>query len=188
MNELEGWCTPFKASILMDLVFQTKAQTVVEIGVWGGKSLVPMAYGIKELGEGVVYGVDPWSGTCSSEGMTGVNLDWWSAVDHEAIYQGLVSKIKKVSLDEYIELLRCTSEDAPLIVDIDILHIDGNHSEATSFYDVCKWVPLVKSGGLIVFDDTTWGTTTRAVEWLDLHCTKIVDYHETNDWGIWLKK
>ena len=86
----------------------------------------------------------------------------------------------------------CTKFKASILIDLvfmisDILHIDGNHSEATSLYDVKKWTPLVKPGGLIIFDDTTWGTTGRAVQWLDENCCKLGEYHEDNDWGIWIK-
>jgi predicted O-methyltransferase YrrM len=187
MSELEGWCTEYKASVLIDLVYGAKAKTLVEIGVWGGKSLVPMAFALKSLNAGKIYGIDPWSSLESAEGMQDAHKEWWSAVNHEIIYQGLVQKISKFALGPYIELVRCTSESAPAIAEIDILHIDGNHSEKTSLYDVGKWVPLVKSGGLIVFDDTTWGTTNKAVDWLNANCIKLADFHEDNDWGIWVK-
>lgn len=187
MDELTGWCTKSKAAILIDLVMEAKAQTVVEIGVWGGRSLVPMAFALKELGHGTAFGIDPWSATASAEGMTGVNEEWWTMVDHEAIYQGLVNKIAKFGLKNSVELLRYTSEKAPPIVDIDILHIDGNHSDKTSYFDVTKWAPLVRNGGYIVFDDITWGTTTRAVDWLNANCIKVAQYHDDCDWGIWYK-
>jgi predicted O-methyltransferase YrrM len=189
MNALEGWCTKFKASILIDLVFMKKAQTIVEIGVWGGKSLIPLAFAVKERKGGMVYGIDPWSREDSVKGMTGINEKWWGSVNHEAVYQRLVQKIIEFQLEDCVTLIRSTSENAPQIPDIDILHIDGNHSETSSLYDVKKWAPLVKSGGLIIFDDTTWGTTDQAVEWLNENCCKLGEYHEDNnyDWGIWVK-
>jgi len=187
MEQLEGWCTPFKASILIDLIFKVKAQTIVEIGVWGGKSLIPMAYALKALGQGTAIGIDPWSNIESAKGMTGAHEEWWVSIDHAMIYQGLVQKISQFQLENNILLLKCTSKAAPTIKNIDVLHIDGNHSDATSFFDVKKWVPLVKTGGFIIFDDMTWGTTTRAVQWLDAHCIKLAEYHEDNVWGIWIK-
>ena len=48
MKELEGWCTDNKASILIDLILESKPTIIVEIGVFGGKSLVPMAFALKE--------------------------------------------------------------------------------------------------------------------------------------------
>ncbi len=124
--------------------------------------------------------------------MNDVNRNWWSLLDHDNILRGLVQKIRQFDLSNYIELIRTTSEDAPLINGIDILHIDGNHSEETSYFDVTKWVPLVKSGGLIIFDDMNWYengmyTTQRSVDWLDEHCTKFAEFTDSCTWGIWIK-
>lgn len=187
LYELEGWCSPYKASLMMELVFMMKPEKVVEIGVFGGKSLVPIAFALKEAGTGIVYGIDPWSSSASAEGMEGANHDWWSNTDHEAILRGLKQKIKKFKLQNQVVLIRKTSEDADIIEDIDILHIDGNHSEKASYLDVTKWVPLVRSGGFIIFDDITWATTGKAVEWLDENCIKITEITGDNVWGIWVK-
>ena len=79
-----------------------------------------------------------------------------------------------------------------MIYNIDMLHIDGNHSEKTSFYDVTKWAPQVTSGGFIIFDDINWCengtlTTGRAVQWLDEHCIKVGEFSDSCVWGIWVK-
>jgi len=187
MRQLEGWCSQEKAAIMVDLVFETDAKTVVEIGVFGGKSLVPMAVAMKYKGSGVCFGVDPWSTAESLVGMDGVNAEWWGRLDHEVIYRGLTQKIEEFGLDDTIVLIRETSKNAPEIEEIDILHIDGNHSEETSMVDVTKWVPLVKPGGFIVFDDMTWHTQANAVAWLDAHCIKLAEYSGDNVWGIWVK-
>lgn len=188
LKELHGWCTPHKATLLMDIIYMMKPQTVVEIGVFGGASLVPMAFALKDLGGGKVYGIDPWDRDASLQGMTGVNQEWWGSLNHEAIYQSLVAKINEYDLSRQIELIRTTSAAAPEIYGIDVIHIDGNHSDEASFIDVTKWVPFVRKGGLIIFDDMTWGTNGRAVQWLDTHCQKFAEFHETSVWGIWVKQ
>lgn len=187
MDELEGWCAKQKASILIDLILMLKPETVVEIGVFGGKSLVPMAYALRENGRGRVYGIDPWDSGESAEGMDGINHEYWSQVDHEGILRGLQEKILKFGLSNQIQLIRQTSEDAEPIENIDILHIDGNHSEQASYIDVIKWVPLVKKGGLIIFDDVNWSTTKMATQWLDQNCIKFSEFSGDNIWGIWVK-
>jgi len=187
MGQLEGWCSLEKAAILIDLIMMTDAMRVVEIGVFGGKSLLPMALVMKHKGYGRCYGIDPWSAEESLVGMEDQNADWWGSLDHEQIYQGLLMKIKQFGLSHEIRLIRETSANASEITDIDILHIDGNHSEVTSMIDVTKWVPLVRKGGFIIFDDMNWATQKRAVEWLDEHCTKIAEFEGDNIWGIWVK-
>jgi hypothetical protein len=187
MNHLEGWCTRNKASILIDLVFMLRPQTIVEVGVWGGKSLIPMAYALKVIEQGKIYGIDPWNSDASVDGMEGANYDWWEKVDHNFILHGLIDKIMEYQLYDQISLIRSTSYNAPPIANIDILHIDGNHSEKSSMIDVNKWVPLVRKSGMIILDDLDWITNDKAVKWLDTHCIRLVVFKETNEWGIWIK-
>lgn len=188
MDKLEGWCPKEKASVLIDLVTILRPRIIVEIGVFGGKSLIPMAFALKLNGMGKIYGIDPWTNSASIEGMDGPNKDYWASVDHDAILQGLMLKIKEFNLERQVQLLRFTSEDAPQIKSIDILHIDGNHSEKTSYFDATKWVPLVRKGGLIIFDDVSWGTTEKAVQWVEMHCIKLAEFKGDNVWGIWVKQ
>lgn len=189
MDQLEGWCSKLKAGILVDLVLMLKPETVVEIGVFGGKSLVPMAVACKAIQKGTVYGIDPWSTECSCEGMDGVNYDWWGSIDHEAIYQHLSQKVVQFGLSEQTFLIRSTSENAPYLGTIDILHIDGNHSEQTAVFDVCKWVPHVRTGGVVIMDDINWAGPKIAAQILEETCVKLATFNDSgSNWGIWIKK
>lgn len=189
MDHLEGWCSKEKASVMIDFVMMLNAKTVVEIGVFGGKSLIPMAFAVKELGyHGKVYGIDPWSPDASMQGMDGVNKSWWGNLNHDMILHQLKNKISHFGLSHHIVLIRNTSEAAPTIPNIDILHIDGNHSDDSSMIDVTKWVPQVRKGGLIFFDDITWSNGGKAVSWLDENCVRLIEFAGgENEWGIWVK-
>lgn len=188
-----GWGSRQKADFLIDLILRTKPKTIVEIGVWGGKSVVPMACALKHNGSGTIYGIDPWDSFASIECIkSAVNRDFWYSVDHGAVYRGLVQKLHEFDLEPWVRLIVATSESADPIHDIDILHIDGNHSEEMSCLDVHKWVPLVRKGGFILFDDMTWcendvHTTRKAVEWLDQHCFKLCECNDISVWGVWIK-
>ena len=186
MKDLEGWCTYEKASVLMDIIFEHRPDVVVEIGVWGGKSFIPMAAALQYLGKGMIYGIDPWKSEDSIVGFDDANTDWWSKVNHEKIKNGFLNKLHQLHLTDYSTIIEASSADAPLIGRIDMIHIDGNHSEASALYDVKKWVPHVKKGGYIIFDDVDWPTTAKAVKWLNEHCTHVSTYHGM--WGIWIKK
>jgi len=187
MSQLEGWCTLHKASVLIDFVLIMQPRQIVEIGVFGGKSLVPMALALQENGLGRIYGVDPWDSAESVVGMDGVNEQWWGTLNHQKILDGLVQKINENDLTPYVTLLRTTSENAPSIPNIDMLHVDGNHGEMTALLDVTKWVPLVRSGGLVIFDDIKWATTGSAIDWLNENCIPLALMSEDNGWGIWVK-
>jgi hypothetical protein len=68
--------------------------------------------------------------------------------------------------------------DAP----IDILHIDGNHSEEKSVRDVLLWSSSVSPLGAVVMDDTDWQTTQKAVKLLDVLFNKVDDHtHKENN-------
>lgn len=194
MNQLEGWCSDLKAHTLIDLILKAQPKVVVEIGVWGGKSLVPMACALQSLGEGTVFGIDPWDNQASiEETMEEANRDFWGYANHNVILHSLKSKINQFQLHNEIVLIEDTSEHATPIPHIDMLHIDGNHSQKKSYLDVTKWVPLMNSGGWIIFDDMTWCekgvfTTAKAVEWLDQHCIKVAQFTDIFcTWGIWVK-
>ena len=189
MHQLHGWCSDYKASTLMNLIWFMRPKTVVEIGVFGGKSLVPMGFAVKSLNnEGLVYGIDPWSAAASAEGQEGADKDYWSSLDHDAILEHLQGKIVEFQLSDQIKLIRATSSDADPIPNIDILHIDGNHSDDASYFDTIKWVSLVRKGGMIIFDDITWSSIDRATKWLDANCIKVIEIEdESNSWGIWIK-
>ncbi|HEY2810264.1 MAG TPA: class I SAM-dependent methyltransferase [Rhabdochlamydiaceae bacterium] len=193
MRHLDGWCSEQKASVLIDIICRVRPKKIVEIGVWGGKSLIPMACALRANECGKIFGIDPWDSSASlEEVMHESNRAYWSYADHELVYSQLKEKISTFTLQDYIQLIRSTSEAAPDIIDIDILHIDGNHSEKTSYFDVIKWVPHVKPGGWIIFDDMTWYengifTTARAIEWLNTHCIKFAQFNDNCTWGIWIK-
>lgn len=193
MDQVHGWCSYQKAEVLIDLILGMEPTKIVEIGVWGGKSLIPMAYALKEIGQGVIYGIDPWDPGESIQWVKNdSNINHWSWSDHEAVLHILMQKIDEFQLNDQVRLVRATSAKAPLEREIDILHIDGNHSEETSFFDVIKWAPQVKSGGWIIFDDMTWCeneifTTARATQWLDKHCIKVAEFKEDCVWGVWYK-
>ena len=185
MNQLTGWCTERKGEILIDIVLKTRPKKILEIGVYGGKSVVPMACALQALGEGVIYGIDPWDNNAAIQGvMNEDNLRYWALIDLQSIKRSLVMKIRQFHLEDQIVLIETTSEAAEPIQDIDILHIDGNRSDVTSYFDVTKWVPFVRPGGWIILDDMTWYengvfTTARAAKWLDASLHKLQNLKTT---------
>ena len=193
MSQLTGWCPQEKALFLVDLILKNPPEVVLEIGVFGGKSLIPMACALRANKKGKIYGIDPWDSYESTQWMKDdTNRAFWNAVDHEGILRDLVQKIDQFQLEDQIELIRSTSEAAELIENIDILHVDGNHSEETSYLDVIKWVPQMKTGGVIILDDIHWSeagvnTTDKAIRWLDANCSKLAEFNELTGWAVWRK-
>jgi predicted O-methyltransferase YrrM len=193
MRQCDGWCSEEKGAFLVSLILDAKPDKIVEIGVYGGKSLVPMACALKANQKGMIVGIDPWDSIESVKELRDeANVKFWERLDHGKIKRTLMMNIYKFNLQQQVTLIEKTSEAVSPITDIGLLHIDGNHSDAASYFDVCKWAPLVKSGGYIILDDMTWCekgvfTTARAAEWLDANCMKLTEFTDNCKWGVWVK-
>lgn len=174
-QKLEGWATIEKATAMTDLILELKPKTVVEIGVFGGRSLIPQGMALRDLGFGHIFGIDPWKTIDAIEGNPGEeNIKWWSDLDLHDIHKGCMKAIWKEELDNWITILRCTSIQAlALIPKIDILHIDGNHTELASCRDVDYFLPNVRRGGYVWFDDIDWPSTKAAIQKLEAQCKRI---------------
>lgn len=191
-KQLHGWCPPEKAKELHDIVRTHQPTVCVEIGVFGGKSLIPMAEALRANAAGVVYGIDPWAQDAVQEAGAGGkdHSKWWSKIDLEAIFADFTQAVVDRGLSEQVNVMRMTAMQAAgsfAADSIGVLHIDGNHSEATSVRDVRMWLPKVHPGGWIVMDDTgaSWPSTAKAVAILDAECDLVRDW---GDWRVYRKR
>lgn len=182
LPRLKGWCDIGKACAMMDLISEVQPEVCVEIGVFAGASALPTAAALKSLGHGVLFAIDPWDNEESIRNLQeGADKEWWNDVEMDRIYRSYVRLLHEFGLEQYCVTLKETSASAaPKINAIDILHIDGNHSEASSFFDASTYLPKVKHGGYIWFDDPDWvdgrdqiPTTKKAVEFLQNSCTLV---------------
>lgn len=188
--QVDGWCSPTKAIELSRLVKTAKPNIVVEIGVYGGKSLIPLAMSCRDNGFGGVIGVDPWSKTESVKGQTPEHEEWWSKLDHEKIYQKCIGKLTELGLEKWVQLHRTTSDQFTPPPKIDIISVDGNHGQQV-ISDVLKYAPLIPKGGFIIMDDLRWsfGHVTKAVTLLTSmgFQWKSKFKNDTDDWCIMSK-
>lgn len=182
LQNVYGFCSVKKATVLIDLITKNKLQTIVEIGVLEGSSLIPQALAVKQAGSGKVYGIDPWSQEESLQYTKDENhKNYWGTINHDVFYNNFLNHLQNYNIEGVVEVLKTTSKEASekfLPNSIDMLHVDGNHSEEKSFEDVCLYLPLVRKGGFIVFDDLHWTdggkhTTQKAAKYLQQHCTEI---------------
>lgn len=176
-GRITGWCSRDKAHALATAVVEFRPEVTVELGVWGGASLVPLAIAHDVLEHGHVYGVDPWTADAAIRGVQEVeNLEWWGARDYEAIYRDCLQAVLDLRLTSRCTVIRATSERAHSLFDeIDLLHVDGNHSEAASTLDVFLYLPKVRSGGHVFFDDVDWHSTENAVRLVEERCEKVTE-------------
>ncbi len=175
---LEGWCSKTKAIDFIDLVLEVKPDVCVEIGAFGGSSLFPVASALKFLKHGVVIGIDPWDKIECIKYFDPIedaeHLKWWGSLNINYIYRSYNNMIKKNKLEDFVKTIKATSEEAaPFIETIDILHIDGNHSELVSTQDVKLYLPKVRKGGYIWMNDSLWKERQDAVDLLMEACDVV---------------
>jgi predicted O-methyltransferase YrrM len=173
---LVGWCSREKALTIAQIVLRERPRTCVEIGIFGGRSLVPCAAALRHIGAGEIYGIEAWSPEVAIENATNeVNDAWWSQVDFAAIKHAFYRFVAATGLTRQVRLIEAPSGRAATLFDqIDFLHIDGSHSIVNAAEDVILYVRKVRSGGIVVFDDINWRSTAPARALLASLCDTVM--------------
>lgn len=157
-DAVTGWCTDKKALALAALVLSIRPECTVEIGVFGGSSLLPLALAHQEIGRGTVIGIDPWStAIASQEQPNAEHREWWAKVDMQHIYENFMALIARHHLEPFTRIIRNTSNNVTPPNSIGVLHVDGSHVE-TAITDVSRFAPKVYPGGFCVMDDAVQGS------------------------------
>ena len=184
LDRIQGWMSGYKVAKIARTIIDTNASSVIEIGVFAGRATIGIGLALKHVSGAVSAGadftttnpktgkcisIDPWSAEASIEGWDDENRKWWNQVAYKDIFKSCQRQIKLRGIQNYIELVQSTSDDA--IGDLkergiiaDVLIIDGNHSEYQSCQDVSNYLPLLRTGGSLFFDDSDWSTTQNAID------------------------
>lgn len=190
---MHGWCTPEKGKRMAALVYEMIVRKpdgvplCVELGVFGGRSLVAMALALKDQECGRVDGIDPYAADAALEGTNDrENAAWWSTIDFEAVAQSAQDAIDRLGLTAYARIVRQRSVDCVSSYadeSIDVLHQDSNHSEEVSCREVELWLPKMRHGAYWIFDDTDWSSTRTAQRMLTARGAEQVEDH--NEWKVY---
>jgi len=179
-----GWCSPEKLHSFIDLVLEVKPELCVEIGAYGGASVLPVALTLKFLGDGMIVAIDPWDFFECIRYLDPFKYEeiWrtWLSIPMEVVDADFHAMIKRCKLENVCIPLRTTSEKAASQFEdgsIDILHIDGDHSERGSMLDVTLYEPKIRPGGYIWLTDALWKERGEAVDFLLETCdvVKLID-------------
>lgn len=175
---LKGWAEIDRILEIVRLIIEEKPKRCLEVGVFAGRGLIPMGLALRTNGpDGYIVGLDPWNNTACCEYENEANREWWSKVDLDEIYNEMMETIFRLGLENVALTLRARSQDAYwMFSDLDLLIIDGNHSEEISSRDVDLYLPRVKSGGIISFDDSTWPSTQKALGMVREKCTIVKEF------------
>lgn len=164
-----GWCTLNMAGCLVDVINNVCEKidnpVCVEIGVYGGKSILPVALELKRHGRGIIHAIDPWTNSDATSGYDSANYDFWNTIDLNKIFGIFKGMLSEFDLNSFVNIIQSTSNDAPEIDNIDFLFIDGQHTEQC-ILDIKKYASKVKPGGCCILDDTAWGEVVMAPDML----------------------
>lgn len=186
----DGWCWEEKAVKLAEAVWTLRPNLTVEVGVFGGKSFIPLAAIVAHLESGSTaplptyeaHGIDPWAAVAAVKDNEGTAHEpfWGNQAMLDAVFNRASQAVDRLQ-SGVVKLFRETSEQAFKRYpdgSIGILHLDGNHADPQAFADVQRWWPKLRNGGLFVMDDTAWESQTRAVAWLKERGQVVWEYNE----------
>lgn len=150
-----GWCAPEKNKYLFDLVLEHKPKTVVEMGVYGGKSLCSFA-AASLVHPCKVYAIDAWERSVMSNVLTPPE---WDQTHLDAVFRDFQQVFQDAGLVGAITLMKLPSVPASVRFgpeSIDIFHLDGSHAEEDCLADYFVWAPKIKPGGIFIIDDANF--------------------------------
>jgi len=183
-----GGCSEAKAGRIAELIIDSSATLAVDIGVYRGRSFLPMGVAFKWLGSGTAYGVDPYSAIVARQTdnheVGDVLVEWADDQDWDAIHAQVQAQIDEKALSSFARLVRETSKDAASRFapgSIDLIHIDGNHDQAAVELDYELYKRLVRPGGFIVLDDISWGSVQSVYEALRASSTLLEEAQGNGD-------
>ena len=163
-----GFCAKEKVWFMYELSKSLNQDLVVEVGVYGGRTLLPMALGSRKA---QVVGIDAWRSEECLRGEKDEYAETWRVHDFESVYRTAKRDIESEGLG--IQIIR---GDHLVVVNnfpdnsIDLLHEDANHSPTIIRKSMDAWIPKVKTGGTIVWDDPGWGNGWDVVRYVREDC------------------
>ena len=163
---IQGWMHLNDMGWLVDQA--ANCDTIVEVGVWKGRSLRAMCDNIKPGGH--AYGVDHWEGspneleTHHKEAATEKGRQQLFAEVQanlgDLVEAGTLTLLKMPSLEGAAYL-------APILKErggADFIFIDACHVYEAVRDDIAAWLPLVRPGGLLAGHDRKFSGVRKALE------------------------
>ncbi len=174
-----GWCGIAKSLAMARLILETRPRRVVEIGVYGGRSLIPQALALAHVGRGMLLGVDPWTNAAARSSAEGVqDQAWWGTVDLAGAKRACLEAIARFGVEGIVELMEVESTEAWARVapGLDIVHIDGGHASGVAHADATAGLARVAPGGYLWLDDVDLPGVAGARDFLAAHCDCLGEF------------
>lgn len=142
------------AEALHNLVLRERPSTVVEIGMAQGVTTLAIASALDTNGSGRMIAIDPFQST-----------DWHGAGIAGIERAGLDHVVEVVEEPDYIALPRLLASG----LSVDLAYIDGRHSLEYAMLDVFYIDRMLRTGGVVGFNDSDWPPILRTIHFLERH-------------------
>lgn len=164
-----GWCSNDKSKLLIDYINEICSRVdnpvCVEVGVYGGMSVLPVALELKRNNCGIIHAIDPWTTEEATKGYEGtIHHDWWTDVDIEKYMNIFLEYIDEYELHDHVNVIRDASDNIEEIKNIDFLYIDGQHTDQ-ALRDAKKFGSNVNLNGYVLVDDVYWEVESTGKEY-----------------------
>lgn len=147
---VEGLTTPEACEVLFNLAAAVPTgRSIVEIGVYRGRSLLALAEG-SYWGEQVpVIGIDPWDLPRESKPKYSSNETYQAALDNVAASPAG----HLVVLSRTFGVQAAARFSADTYGSVGMLYIDADHRKLPVLADFAAWEPHLAPGAVVAFDD-----------------------------------
>lgn len=144
--------------VIIDLVKRNGWKRGAEIGVLRGKTLFSTLNACPDLH---MVGVDQWKHVPLRPDE---NAETYVGFDMALLEREVKAKAKSYGL-RCVILHGDTVSMAEHVADgsLDFVFIDADHTEAGVRRDIEAWTPKVRSGGMVLGHDISWGTVNKVV-------------------------
>lgn len=129
-----------------DAVATLRPRVLVELGTDRGESYFCFCQAVVEHNTGTrCYAVDNWRGDLHVGGYD--EATYLQVATHNEEHYCSFSTLVRSDFDEALERFADNS--------IDLLHLDGLHTEAAVRQDLARWIPKLRPGGILLMHDVT---------------------------------
>ncbi len=127
-----------------DLVAKLRPKVVVELGTDRGESYFAFCQSVKENKTGTrTFAIDHWRGDSHAGSYDSATFE--DVAQHQRSHYEAFSTLFRSSFDDALSRFEPES--------IDLLHIDGHHTEDAVRNDVESWLPKLRPGGILLMHD-----------------------------------
>jgi predicted O-methyltransferase YrrM len=197
-SKIEGWNSDHKADSLISLVLWTKPKRILEVGVFGGKSLCVFGLSLQYLGQGHITGIDSWTTSAVVDSHeTAEEKQWWAGHGEgpgsvlEQRRLEAIRWVKTFGLDPYCTIRQADAHQVSSEYEnesFDIIHLDADKSHIGSLREIHTWLPKLRIGGYLVYDDCDWLTRRAAYMEARERCRELYEHRAPGDGFAVLKR